>query len=194
MAVGVQWQGEGMSADALELPDGAAWTAWLTAHHESAGEAWLRIGKKNAGSGRLAIGDALDGALCFGWIDAQRKGLDEVSFLQRYCRRTARSTWSQVNVAKAEVLIAAGRMQPAGFAEIEAARADGRWAAAYVSQRDAEPPAELVVALSARPEALKVFEGLSRSERYLLYLPVLKVTTAAARNRAIERVVERLSS
>ncbi|RNL64885.1 OmdA domain containing protein [Nocardioides marmoriginsengisoli] len=183
-----------MSAEPLEFPDGAAWTAWLAAHQETTSEAWLRIGKKNAGSGLLAIGDALDGALCFGWIDAQRKGFDEISFLQRYCRRTARSSWSQVNVAKAEALIAAGRMQDPGYAEIAAAQADGRWAAAYVPQRDAEPPEELIAALTARPAALTAFEALSRSERYLLYLPVLKAVGAPARGRAVERVVASLTA
>jgi uncharacterized protein YdeI (YjbR/CyaY-like superfamily) len=177
----------------LEFRDGDAWAAWLGDHQGSADEVWLRIGKKNAGSGLIAIGDALDGALCFGWIDGQRKGLDELSFLQRYCPRTARSTWSQVNVGKAEKLITAGRMAPSGFAEIEAAKADGRWDAAYVSQRDAEPPAELLAALAARPAALAAFEALSKTERYLIYLPMLKAVTERGRARALERAVDLLT-
>lgn len=180
------------AADALEFADGAAWEAWLGEHHASAAEAWLRIGKKNAGSGLIAIGDALDGALCFGWIDGQRRGLDEVSFLQRYCPRTARSSWSQVNVEKVAVLIGAGRMMPAGYAEIEAAKADGRWDAAYVRQRDAEPPADLLAALSEHPGALASFEALSRTDQYLLYLPVLKATTEQTRNRALARAVDQV--
>jgi len=174
----------------LEFPDGAAWTTWLERHHSSESEAWLRIGKKNAGSGLIAIGDALDGALCFGWIDAQRRGLDQVSFLQRYCRRTARSSWSQINVDKVEALIIAGRMASAGYAEIEAAKADGRWDAAYVRQRDAEPPADLIAALAEHPGALSSFEALSRTDRYLVFLPLLKATSARARSRALDRAVE----
>lgn len=175
--------------DLLEFADGAAWEAWLAENHADVAEAWLRIGKKNAGSGLLAIGDALDAALCFGWIDAQRKGLDDVSFRQRYCRRTARSTWSQVNVGKVEALVAAGRMQEPGYAEIERAKDDGRWQAAYTAQRDAEPPEDLLAALARVPGALARFEALGRSERYLAFLPVLKARTDATRERAIQRVV-----
>lgn len=181
------------TSDSLELPDLAAWAAWLAVHHDSAPEAWLRIGKKGAGSGLIAISDALDGALCFGWIDGQRKGLDEVSFLQRYCPRTARSTWSQVNVAKVEALIAAERMTPAGFAEIDAATADGRWAAAYLAQREAEPPPDLVAALAEQPGALAAFESLSRTNRYLTFLPLLKATTERGRARARARAVEQVT-
>jgi uncharacterized protein YdeI (YjbR/CyaY-like superfamily) len=180
-------------SDPLQFEDGDAWTVWLADHHATEREAWLRIGKKNASTGLIAIGEALDGALCFGWIDGQRRGLDDVSFLQRYCPRTKRSTWSQVNVDKAEELITAGRMAPAGQAEIEAAKADGRWDAAYVRQRDAEPPPDLLAALAERPGALAAFESLSRTDRYLAYLPLLKATSAAARQRALERVVQGLS-
>lgn len=176
----------------LEFPDGRAWERWLAKHHNDQFEAWLRIGKKNADTGLITIGAALDGALCFGWIDAIRQGHDDVSFVQRYCRRTARSSWSQVNVGKAEQLIDDSRMQPAGYAEIEAAQADGRWQAAYVSQREAEPPADLVAALARNPVAYAAFDALSRSERYAAFLSVIKARTDATRTRAISRVVENL--
>lgn len=178
----------------LEFADGASWEAWLESHHETESEAWLRIGKRNAGSGLISINDAADWAHCFGWIDGQRKGFDDISFLQRYCPRTKRSSWSQVNVAKVEALIAAGRMRPAGFAEIERARADGRWDAAYASQREAEVPAELVAALAADPKARAAFEGLGRSEQYSVYLPLLKATTPQARAKALQRAVETLAT
>src|SRR6478735_9682351 len=129
--------------DVLELADGPAWEAWLEEHHASAPEAWLRIAKVGSGLELLSIADALDGALCFGWIDGQRKGLDEMSFLQRYCPRRARSTWSQVNVDKIAALEAAGRMRPSGRAQVEAAKADGRWAAAYEPMRTASVPDDL---------------------------------------------------
>ena len=124
----------------LDLPDGPAWEAWLEEHHATAPEAWLRIAKKGSGLASVSIGEALDGALCFGWIDGQRRGLDDVSFLQRYCPRRARSTWSQVNVEKVARLTAQGRMRPAGQAEVDAARADGRWDAAYERQSHRHRP------------------------------------------------------
>ena len=180
--------------DVLDLPDVAAWEAWLEAHHASATEVWLRIAKKGSGLPSISIADALDGALCFGWIDGQRKGLDDVSFLQRYCPRRPRSTWSQVNVEKVARLTAEGRMRPAGLAEVEAAQADGRWDAAYASQRTAEVPDELEAALAADPAARAAYDALGRSERYAVMLPVLKATTDAARAREVARAVARLSA
>jgi uncharacterized protein YdeI (YjbR/CyaY-like superfamily) len=178
--------------DVLDLPDVAAWEAWLEAHHRTASEVWLRIAKRHSGLATTSIGDALDGALCFGWIDGQRKGLDDVSFLQRYCPRRARSSWSQVNVEKVALLTAEGRMRPSGLAEVEAARADGRWDAAYERQSTAAVPEDLAAALAADPPAAAAFEALSRSERYLVFLPILKTTTPAARARAVARAVDGL--
>jgi len=178
--------------EVLELRDGAAWEDWLAEHHESAPEAWLRIAKKGSGLALLSISEALDGALCFGWIDGQRKGLDDVSFLQRYCPRRARSSWSQVNVDKVAALTAAGRMRPAGVAQVEAARADGRWDAAYERQSTATLPDDLLAALDAEPAARVAFDALGRSERYAVMLPVLKATTPDARATVIRRQVERL--
>ena len=178
--------------DALELPDGAAWEAWLEEHHDSAPEVWLRIAKKGSGLPLLSISEALDGALCFGWIDGQRRRLDDVSFLQRYCPRRARSSWSQVNVDKVAALTAAGRLRPSGVAEVEAARADGRWDAAYERQRTAQVPPDLQTALDGDPAARVAFDALGRSEQYAVMLPVLKATNPAARARMVERQVGRL--
>ena len=139
--------------DPLEFRDGSDWESWLEVNHSTETEAWLRIGKKNSGVALLSITDALDGALCFGWIDGHRRGLDEVSFLQRYSPRRKRSSWSQVNVSKVEALLAAGRMRPPGLAEVELAQADGRWQAAYESQRTAQTPPDLALALAANPVA-----------------------------------------
>ena len=176
----------------LDLPDGPAWEAWLEEHHATAPEAWLRIAKKGSGLASLSIGEALDGALCFGWIDGQRRGLDDVSFLQRYCPRRARSTWSQVNVEKVARLTAEGRMRPSGQAEVESAQADGRWDAAYERQSTATVPDDLAAALAADPVAAAAFEALGRSERYLVMLPVLKATTPAARARQVDRALVQL--
>ena len=176
----------------LDLPDGPAWEAWLEQHHTTAPEVWLRIAKKGSGLASLSIGEALDGALCFGWIDGQRRGLDDVSFLQRYCPRRARSTWSQVNVEKVARLTAEGRMRPSGQAEVDAAQADGRWDAAYERQSTATVPDDLAAALAADPVAAAAFEALGRSERYLVMLPVLKATAPAARARQVDRALVQL--
>jgi uncharacterized protein YdeI (YjbR/CyaY-like superfamily) len=179
-------------ADVLDLADVAAWEAWLEVHHETAPEAWLRIARKGSGVPGLSISEALDGALCFGWIDGQRRSLDEVSFLQRYCPRRPRSTWSQVNVDKVAALEAAGRMRAAGRRQVEAAQADGRWAGAYERQRTANVPADLLAALNADRDAALVFSGLNRTDRYAVMLPVLQATTPETRAAAVRRQIERL--
>lgn len=176
----------------LELPDAAAWQTWLETHHADQNDAWVRIGKRHSGLSLLGIADALDAALCYGWIDGQRRAYDADSFLQRYSRRRPTSSWSKVNVEKVEALHSAGRMRPAGIAEVQAAKADGRWAAAYEPQRTATPPADLAEALTVRPRARASFESLGRSGRYAAILPLLKARTPEARQRALARVVERL--
>jgi uncharacterized protein YdeI (YjbR/CyaY-like superfamily) len=180
--------------DVFDFPDGARWEAWLAEHHEAHSEVWLRIAKKGSGIGTIAIGDALDGALCFGWIDGQRRSYDEVSFLQRYSSRRPTSSWSKINVAKAEALLAAGRMRPAGLAEIDAAKADGRWDAAYESQRTAKPPPDLAAALADNARARAAFERLGRSDRYSLILPLLKARSPQRRAKLLARTVERLAA
>lgn len=179
--------------DVLDLPDGAAWERWLD-EHAARGEAWLRIGRRGSALTSIGITDALDVALCFGWIDGQRRGLDGVSFLQRYSRRRPRSSWSQVNVGKVEVLTAAGRMRPAGLAAVAAARADGRWAAAYASQATAEVPPDLAAALATDHGAAAAFARLGRSRRSGLLLPLLRARTPAARERVLARAVTGLGA
>jgi uncharacterized protein YdeI (YjbR/CyaY-like superfamily) len=176
----------------MEFSDVEAWDAWLV-EHPGETEAWLRIGKRNAGAGLIGIGDAGDVALCHGWIDGHRKGLDDVSFLQRYSRRRPRSSWSQVNVARAERLTAAGRMRPGGFAEVAAAQADGRWAAAYEPQRTADVPPDLAAALAADPAAGTAFAALSRTARYAVILPLLKARAPRSRARLVARAVADLA-
>lgn len=180
--------------DILDFPDAARWESWLDAHHEEQTEAWLRIAKRHSGIATITIAEALDVALCHGWIDGQRKAYDEVSFVQRYSRRRPRSSWSKVNVAKVEALMAAGRMRQAGPAEVEAAKADGRWAAAYESQRNAEVPPDLAAALAGNADAHAAFERLGRSDRYAVILPLLKARTPETRARALAREVARLAA
>jgi uncharacterized protein YdeI (YjbR/CyaY-like superfamily) len=178
--------------DVLDLPDAAQWESWLAGQHGTRAEAWLRIAKRNSGVASLTPSEALDVALCYGWIDGQRKSYDEVSFLQRFSPRRSGSPWSKINVAKVEALLAAGRMQPAGLAEVAAAKADGRWAAAYESQRIATIPPDLAAALATNAMANAAFERLGRSDRYAVILPLLKARTPEARAKLLAREVARL--
>jgi len=142
----------------------------------ASGQVWLKIAKRGSGVPSLTDDEAVDVGLCYGWIPGQRKSFDEVYYLQKYVPRRPGSRWSQVNVAKVEELIAAGRMRPSGLAEVEAAKADGRWAIAYASQRNAIVPADLAAALAASPQAAQAFDALGKTQRYAV---ILKLVTAA---------------
>ncbi|MFC8528425.1 YdeI family protein [Nocardia sp. NPDC057227] len=178
----------------IECADAAEWDRWLAANHERAGEVWVRIAKKGAARTSVTLTEALDGALCVGWIDSHRRAVDAEHYLQRYSPRRARSPWSAVNVAKAEALIAAGRMRAAGHAAIEAARADGRWAAAYPPQRSGATHPDLVAALAADPAARARFDALGRSARYGFSLRVTKARTDAGRATQVRKVLAELRS
>ncbi|MET9028003.1 YdeI/OmpD-associated family protein [Nocardia sp. NPDC004168] len=177
----------------LTCVDVAQWEEWLAANHDRHADVWLKIAKKGAADRTISNGEALDGALCFGWIDSHRRGLDAEHYLQRYSPRRPRSPWSQINVAKAEVLVAAGRMQAPGFAAIAAAQADGRWAAAYESQRTATCPADLLEALSANPRARKRFELLDRTAQYAHFLRLMKTRSSAERAGQLRRMLDELN-
>lgn len=179
--------------DFITCADAAEWETWLAANHATVDEIWVRIAKKNAPSPSVTITETLDGALCYGWIDSHRRALDAHHYLQRYSPRRTRSPWSQVNVAKAEALIAAGRMRQAGYAAIEEAVADGRWAAAYERQRTAEIPAELAAALAEMPGAQAAYAALGRSDQYRLYLPILKATSPTARANRVSQAIDALT-
>ena len=178
----------------LDFPDAGGWESWLAEQHDVQTEAWLRIGKAHSGIASVKIAEALDVALCYGWIDGQRKALDDVSFLQRYSRRRPGSSWSKVNVGKVEALVEAGRMQPPGLAEVDAAKADGRWEAAYESQRNATVPADLAAALAGNADANAAFERLGRSDRYAVILPLLMARTPEARAKVLAGEVARLAA
>ena len=138
-------------APVIAFRDAAEFQTWLDEHVDLRAGVWLKIAKKGSGVPSLTADEAVDLGLCHGWISGQRKSYDKVYYLQRYVPRRPRSRWSQVNVAKVEELIAAGRMRPSGLAEVEAAKADGRWTAAYKSQRNATVPPDLFAALTASP-------------------------------------------
>lgn len=174
--------------------DAAAWESWLAAHHGSHAGAWLKIAKRASGAITVTVTDALDVALCYGWIDSRRKALDESFFLQRYSRRRPGSSWSRVNIGRIEALLAAGRMRPPGLAEVSAAKADGRWDAAYESQRTATVPPDLSAALDRSDRARRAFDWLGRTERYAVILPLLKATAATTRAACLRRVIETLEA
>jgi uncharacterized protein YdeI (YjbR/CyaY-like superfamily) len=143
-----------------------AWQAWLHDHYSDQAGLWLKMAKKASGILTVTYAQALDVALCYGWIDGQKKTFDESYFLQRFTPRRARSMWSQVNRDKVEDLIRRGLMQPSGLAEIERAKADGRWDAAYASPRNTVAPDDLLAALAASPNAQAFFESLNKTNRY----------------------------
>jgi uncharacterized protein YdeI (YjbR/CyaY-like superfamily) len=178
--------------DVHAFRDAAEWEAWLAANHDRSTGAWLRIGRKGTDAGLISIGCAADVAFCHGWIDSQRKAFDASSFLQRYSPRRAGSPWSKRNVERVEALMAEGRMHSAGLAEVEAAKADGRWALAYEPQREAQIPADLSAALEANDAVRARFAALGRTERYALMLPLLKSRTEADRAARLERLIEGL--
>ncbi|MGW1230411.1 YdeI/OmpD-associated family protein [Streptomyces sp. NPDC002530] len=172
----------------------AALEAWLEEHHDSRDGLWLKIAKRGSGVASVTASEVIDTALCFGWIDGQRKSLDAVYYLQRITPRRRRSPWSLINVEKVATLTAEGRMRAAGLAEVEAARADGRWAAAYPSQSRATVPDDLTAALAADEAARAFFEGLSRSDRYLVLLRLTTATTPEVRAARLEKAVASLAA
>lgn len=177
----------------LTIPDAAAWEDWLAAHHADSTGAWLKCAKKGSGHTTVTHAEALDSSLCFGWIDAQRVKYDDVYFLQRFCPRRPRSIWSKVNRDKVAALTAAGRMRPAGTAAVEAARADGRWDAAYDPPSKATVPPDLQAALDADPAATAFWAGLDKTNRYAVLFRVHGAKKPETRARRIETFVAMLA-
>lgn len=173
--------------------DAAAFYDWLAENHASAREIWVRIFKKGSGTGSITALEAVDVVLCWGWIDATRKSFDEVSFLQRYTPRGKKSIWSQVNRDNVARLIEEGRMQPQGLVEVERAKADGRWQAAYPNSANMELPAELLEAVAAVPEAQAMLLRLTAQNRFALGFRLMKIKTEAVRQRKIGEVVDMLA-
>jgi uncharacterized protein YdeI (YjbR/CyaY-like superfamily) len=174
----------------------AAFESWLSRNHARETELWLKIHKKGSGLPTVTAAQALDVVLCWGWIDGIRKGFDERSFLQRYTPRTARSVWSQINRNHVARLTAAGRMSPHGRRQVDAAKADGRWAAAYAPMRSATAdtlPADLRAAIEANPRARKTFRTLGRQNLFSLAYRTNTMKTAAGRARKIAALVAMLA-
>jgi uncharacterized protein YdeI (YjbR/CyaY-like superfamily) len=178
----------------LAFASDAEWEAWLSEHHGDPDGVWLKIAKKDSGIPTVAYPEVLETALCFGWIDGQRKALDGEWFLQRFTPRRARSRWSQVNREKAEALMAAGRMRPAGLAEVERAKADGRWDAAYASVSTIEIPPDLQAELDARPDAAAFFAQLSSQNRYSILYRLHDAKRPETRARRLAKFVAMLEA
>jgi len=169
------------------------WEAWLEANHASSSGVWLLLIKKGSTKSGPTYAEALDVALCFGWIDGQAKKLDDDFSLQRFSPRRPRSVWSQRNRDKVQALIEAGRMRPAGMAEIERARADGRWDAAYAPPSTAEVPDDLQAAIDANPAAAAFFATLDRQNRFALIYRTTTAKKPETRARRIAQFVEMLA-
>lgn len=166
--------------------------AWLEDHHPESDGVWLQIAKKGAPEPSVTYAEAVELALCFGWIDGQRRALDATHFLQRFTPRRPRGRWSKINREKAEALIAEERVRPAGMAEIEAARADGRWEAAYEGQRTAKVPADLQRELDANPAAAGFFAELDGANRYAIIYRLDEAKKPETRERRLRKFVAML--
>ncbi len=175
------------------FPSVAAWGAWLKKNHASLPGVWLRLTKKSAGRGHIEYGEVLDVALGHGWIDGQRRSCDERTFLQRFTPRTPRSIWSTINRDRAMMLMKAGRMHPSGLAEIERARRDGPWKAAYDSFSTARVPPDLAAALKANSRAAAAFAGLDSRNRYAILFRTQTAKRPETRARRIEQFVAMLA-
>jgi uncharacterized protein YdeI (YjbR/CyaY-like superfamily) len=162
---------------------------WLEDNHVAVGGIWLKIAKKGSGVESVTYAEALELALCFGWIDSQKRGFDERHFLQRFTPRRPRGKWSRINREKAEGLIAAGAMRAAGMTEVEAAKADGRWDTAYAGQRTAEVPADLQRALDESEAAGAFFATLDSANRYAILYRLEEAKQPETRERRLRKFV-----
>jgi uncharacterized protein YdeI (YjbR/CyaY-like superfamily) len=178
----------------VQAADQSAFRRWLEENHASAAGIWLKLAKKGSPTPTVSYSEALEEALCYGWIDGQVRAHDAHFYLQRFTPRRPRSKWSQMNREKAERLIAEGRMRPPGLAQIEAAKADGRWEAAYPAQSQAKVPDDFQRALDENPQAAAFFGTLTGSARYAFLYRLHQVTDPARRARRIADYVERLSA
>jgi len=173
----------------LSFATARAWLEWLAAHHASSRGLWLKIAKKGSDLDSVTYAEALDAALAWGWIDGQKGTFDEVSWLQRFTPRAARSPWSKINRTKAEALIASGTMQVPGLGEVERAKRDGRWERAYDGARSSSMPADLVAALARNARARAFFETLDGANRYAILYRVQTAKKPETRAERIKRFV-----
>ncbi|MEA2844639.1 MAG: hypothetical protein QOJ69_2310 [Actinomycetota bacterium] len=177
----------------IAFPSQDDWRAWLDEQHATSQGLWLKVAKKDTGIATVTYDEALDVALCYGWIDGQRNRFDDTWFLQRFTPRRQRSKWSQRNCAKVATLTDQGLMRPAGLREVDRAKADGRWDAAYPSQRDLVVPDDLQAALDADGAAREFFDALDRTNRYAILYRLHDAKKPETRARRIETFVAMLA-
>ena len=169
------------------------WEAWLERNHATAPGVWMKLAKKGSGIASVTYMEAVDVALCYGWIDSQSRSLDDRQYVQRFTPRRAKSPWSKINRAKAEEFIAQGRMRPAGMREVEAAQADGRWESAYDGQLTIGVPPDLTKLLDKNPKAKKFFATLDSRNRYAVLHRIQQAKKPETRSRRIEKFVAMLN-
>jgi uncharacterized protein YdeI (YjbR/CyaY-like superfamily) len=185
------------SLDGVEIiafRDAAAWESWLADHHDLEAGVWLKLAKKGSGIPSVTSDEVVDIGLCYGWVSGQRRTYDEAFYLQKYVPRRPNSLWSKVNVDKVERLLAAGRMREPGIAEVQAAQADGRWNAAYQSQRNATAPPDVVAALDESQKAKDFFDSLNKTYQYRTYLPVLQARSPQERAARLRKMIATLEA
>lgn len=170
------------------------WESWLDANHAASPGIWLKIAKKSSDAVSVTYAEALDTALCYGWIDGQKQRYDDTAWLQKFTPRRSKSVWSKVNCAKAETLMKNGRMQPAGLAEIERAKSDGRWEAAYEPQGNSTVPDDFQQALDACPKARDFFATLNSQNRYAFLYRIQTAKKQETRARRIRNFVDMLEN
>jgi len=170
-----------------------AWATWLAKHHDQSKGLWLRLAKKGSDIPSITYPEALEVALCYGWIDGQKKGEDDQYWQQKFTPRGARSIWSKINCGKVDALIEQGLMTPAGLKAVERAKGDGRWDAAYEGQRKATVPPDLQVALDANPKAKAFFATLNSVNRYAILFRTHNAKKPETRARRIAQFVEMLA-
>jgi uncharacterized protein YdeI (YjbR/CyaY-like superfamily) len=181
---------DGRPIHAFASPE--AWEAWLEREHATSDGVWLRFAKKGSGVASVAYAEAVEVGLCYGWIDSQALSLDERFYLQKFTPRRARSKWSRVNRDKVEQLARQGRMKPAGLAQVELAKQDGRWEVAYASPANAEVPEDLQKALDASPKAAEFFATLNRSNRFAILYQLEDAKKPETRTRRLQKFVAML--
>jgi uncharacterized protein YdeI (YjbR/CyaY-like superfamily) len=182
-----------IEAPILPFESPRAWETWLAKHHAESPGIWLRIYKKGSGTASATYVEALDVALCYGWIDGQKQRGDESSWLQRFCPRRPGSGWSRINTLNAERLIKAGRMKPAGLKQVEAARKDGRWQRAYASPGAAQAPEDFLKELAKNKKAQAFFGGLNKANTYAIVYRLQTAKKPETRARRMQAILAMLA-
>jgi len=182
-----------MNEPILPIESVKAWESWLANHYVDPQGVWLKIAKKNSGLPIVSHDEVLDIALCYGWIDGQRKGFDDQFYLQKFTPRRPRSLWSKRNIEKVEGLISEGKMQPSGLAEIEKAKADGRWQAAYDSPKNMTIPTDFLELINKNPSAKETFDKLNKTNLFAIGFRLSTAKKPETRQRRIDTIIAMLS-